>query len=169
MSPPHSARALPGLALIACLGACAGLSGGVYRDGATRFRVGDVPASWQSLALEGNDVTWLSRDSAHSVAVNATCVDHEDSNLAVLTRHLLMGFSQQQVVTQATVTLDGREGLRSHVLARLDGVAVELVLVVLKKNGCVYDFTYLSPPGRAAERSVVFEQLLATFTTELPL
>jgi hypothetical protein len=167
MSPVHSARALPGLALIACLGACAGLSHGIYRDGTTHYRVGDVPSGWQSLTLEGNDVTWLSRDSAHSVAVNATCVDHEDSNLAVLTRHLLMGFSQQQVLTQATVTLDGREALRSHVLARLDGVAVELVLVVLKKNGCVYDFTYLSPPGRVAERAAVLEQVLATFTTDV--
>jgi hypothetical protein len=74
-----------------------------------------------------------------------------------------MGFTDRQTVSQSRGTLDGREALRTQLAARLDGVPVELVLVVMKKDGCVYDFTYLSPVGRLAERVAAFDRLLADF------
>lgn len=46
------------------------------------------------------------------------------------------------------------------------GVPVELVLVVLKKDNCVYDFSYVSPLGRAAEHLSDFEALLRSFHEE---
>ncbi|MGV3624058.1 MAG: hypothetical protein ACO1OB_24790 [Archangium sp.] len=153
-----------GLALLALTSACAGtLSNGVYRQGDVRYRIGAIPAGWQAVGLEGNDLAFQSLDSPHSVAVNATCEDHDDPPLDVLTRHLLMGFTERETVSQRVEALDGRDALRTRVTAKLDGVPVELILVVLKKNGCVYDFTYLSPVGRGAERVAVFDQLLAQF------
>lgn len=139
---------------------CAGLRDGVYVEGRTRFRIGSLPASWREVHLVGNDVAFVSADSATSLAINATCADHDDPTLEVLTRHLLMGFSGQEVVTQALEPLDGREALRTHVRALLDGVPVELILVVMKKDGCVYDFTWV---GRRDASEQVFEQVLAHF------
>jgi hypothetical protein len=153
--------------LMALAPGCAGvLRDGVFTDGHTRFRVGSVPPSWELVKLEGNDVAYISRDSPHSIAVNATCEDHDDPPLDTLTRHLLMGFTERSTLDQQTFTLDDREALRTQVSARLDGVPVELVLVVMKKDGCVYDFTYLSPPSSAGERLGDFEHLLAQFSTE---
>ena len=77
-----------------------------------------------------------------------------------------MGFTERETVSQQLITLDGREGLRSHVTAKLDGVPVEMVMLVMKKQGCVYDFTYLSPRGQLAARLDAFEQLVAQFHTE---
>jgi hypothetical protein len=131
-----------------------------------RYRIGEVPAGWQQVSLSGNDLAFLSRSSGHSLAINATCEDTDDPTLPVLTRHLLMGFTARATVDETTVSLDGREGLRSHVTARLDGVPVELLLLVLKKDGCVYDFTYLSPQGRFEEQRSAFEGLLAGFHVE---
>ena len=62
--------------------------------------------------------------------------------------------------------MDGREALESRVEAKLDGVPVDLVLVVMKKDGCIYDFTYVSPPGRVDERKRDFDQLVKNFKTE---
>jgi hypothetical protein len=138
---------------------------GVYTAGTTTYRIGPVPPSWQLVRLEGNDVAYVSSNSPHSLAVNATCKDHDDPPLDVLTRHLVMGFTERLTVSQTRSTLDGREALRTQVSARLDGVPVELLLVVLKKDGCVYDFTYLSPAGRLDEQVTVFDQLLAHFRT----
>jgi hypothetical protein len=146
--------------------ACAGLRDGVYGDGRTRYRVGPVSESWQPMALQGNDLSWVSRNSPHTLAINATCADHDDPTLEVLTRHLLMGFSARQTLEHSVETLDGRAALRSHVVAELDGVPVELMLVVLKKNGCVYDFTYVSPVGRLDERLADFERSLSSFHVE---
>jgi hypothetical protein len=154
------------LALLALAPACAGaLRQGTYTEGDTRFRVGPLPPSWELVRLKGNDVAYVSRDSPHSIAVNATCEDHDDPPLDVLTRHLLMGFTERSALAQQTLTLDGREALRTRVTAKLDGVPVELVLVVMKKDGCVYDFTYLSPSSGVEDRLSVFEHVLEAFAT----
>lgn len=146
-------------------GCASHLVNGVFANGPTRYRIGEVSPSWELLRMRGNDVAFMSKDSPHSLAINSTCADHSDPSLEVLTRHLLMGFTQTDTVAQSTQPLDGRESLRSHVIAKLDGVPVELILVVMKKDDCVYDFTYLSPVGRLDERLATFEQILKNFKT----
>ncbi len=155
------------LALLALVPACAGhLTDGVFTRGDVRYRIGAIPSTWQTLNLRENDVAFISKDSPHTLAINATCEDHDDPPLDVLTRHLLMGFTARETISQTRESLDGREALRTHVTAKLDGVPVELILVVMKKDRCVYDFTYLSPVGRLDERAATFEQVLAHFRTE---
>ena len=85
-----------------------------------------------------------------------------------MTQHLLMGFTDRHLIKQEAEMLDGREALRSHYTARIDGVPVELLLVVMKKNGCIYDFTYVSPVGRFEEKLPDFERLLEGFKVEAP-
>jgi len=51
----------------------------------------------------------------------------------------------------------------SHYDAKLDGVEVELMVAVLKKDDCVYDFSYISPKGRFDEGEADFDKLLGSF------
>lgn len=116
--------------------------------------------------MRENDLAFMAKDSTHSMAINSTCEGHEDAPLAVLTQHLLMGFTDRTRVSQELRPMDGRESLQSHYQARLDGVPIELLLVVMKKDGCVYDLTYLAPKGRFDEKLDSFERLLQQFRTE---
>ena len=59
-----------------------------------------------------------------------------------------------------------REALRSRYRAKLDGVPVELLFLVLKKDQCVYDFTYVAPLGRYEERLAGFESWVHGFHAE---
>ncbi len=142
------------------------LSQGVFAKDGVRYRVGGLSRSWRPLEVESNDLAYISSDSPHSLAVNSTCTPDGDASLQVLTAHLLMGFTDREQVSEEHVTMDGRDSLRSRYKAKLDGVPVEMMLVVLKKDGCVYDFTYLSPPGRFDEKRRSFEQVLAEFHAE---
>src|SRR3954469_947064 len=143
------------------------LSQGVFAKDGVRYRVGELSRSWRPLEVESNDLAYISKDSPHSLAVNSTCAPDGDASLEVLTAHLLMGFTRREPVSEAKhESMDGRDSLRSHYKAELDGVPVEMMLVVLKKDGCVYDFTYLSPPGRFDEKRQSFERVLAEFHAE---
>ena len=156
------------LVTLACsLGGCAGprFENGVLRKGGLQYTIGSPPAGFRKVALSGNDLAFLSTDSPHSIAVNASCAEHGDPPLQTLISHLLMGFTDRETLEESLGTLDGREALRAHYRAKLDGVPFELLLVVTKKNGCVYDFTYCSPPGRLEEHLAPFETLLANFRT----
>ena len=100
------------------------------------------------------------------LAMNATCDNHGDPGLEVLTTHLLFGFTDRQLQSRTEKQVDGRAALFSHYLAQLDGVPVELQLVVLKKDGCVHDFIYVAPQGQAAAHQQALDRLVAEFTSE---
>jgi hypothetical protein len=140
--------------------------GSVFSKKEVRYRVGELPGYWHRVYLKDNDLAFTELDTGRALSVNSTCEGHDDPPLPVLTRHLLMGFTEREEQSQQLISLDGREALRSRYTAKLDGVPVELELVVLKKDGCVFDFTYVAPPGQAEARMADFEALLAGFHAE---
>jgi len=160
------------LALVITVAACGGggqLRGAVYTDPEASYRIGPLSGDWQRVRVEDqNDLAWRSERTESIVQVNATCDPASDVPLTALTNHLLLGFTERELRQQALVPMDGREALRTHVVARLDGVARELLLYVLKKDDCVYDLALLAPVGQPFERALVeFEPFVAAFTTEV--
>jgi len=163
---PTVRASLPQLSVLLLAG-CASLAGGLFRKEGVAYRVvAPDEHAWRRVQLSENDLAWIARDSGDMLAVNATCKDFGDPSLEVLTNHLLIGFEDRELVAQKTETLDGREALRSTYHAKLDGVEVELELVVLKKNGCVHDFTFIAPRGTKDAHRAEFEALVAGFRQE---
>lgn len=138
----------------------------VFSKPGARYRVGELPPVWERVKLSHNDLAWYTGETGHALSVNSTCREHEDAPLDVLTRHLLAGFTERLEVERREVVVDEREGLRSRYRAKLDGVPVELLFLVVKKDRCVYDFTYVAPLGRFEERLEGFESLVRGFHTE---
>lgn len=154
--------------------ACAGLvacpasyKNGFFAKDGLRYRVATLDETqWQRVDFSGNDLAWVHVGTPHVLAMNATCDEHGDPPLEVLTTHLVFGFTDRVLQVRSTKTIDGREALFSQYAAKLDGVEVELTLVVLKKNGCVHDFMYVAPRGRLEEQRPALDKLLAEFTAE---
>lgn len=138
----------------------------VFSKPEVTYRIGKLPKHWHRVFIKGNDLAFSETDTGRAISINSTCEGHDDPPLPVLTRHLLMGFTEREELSQELIMLDRREALRSRHLAKLDGVPVELELVVLKKDGCVFDFIYVAPPGQAEARMADFEALLAGFHAE---
>ncbi|MFB1483655.1 hypothetical protein [Corallococcus sp. RDP092CA] len=163
-------RLLLTLVLSALLAGChrATFEDSVLRKSDVKYRVGPLSQDvWERRGFADNDLAFVERgDTGRVIATNATCRDHDDPSLQVLTKHLLMGFTERQDLGQRTFTLDGREALRSRYVARLDGVPVSLELVVLKKDNCVFDFSYVAPVGTADARMADFEGVFSGFHSE---
>ncbi len=163
-------RLLLTLVLSALLVGChrATFEDSVLRKSDVKYRVGPLSQDvWERRGFADNDLAFVERgDTGRVIATNATCRDHDDPSLQVLTKHLLMGFTERQDLGQRTFTLDGREALRSRYVARLDGVPVSLELVVLKKDNCVFDFSYVAPVGTADARMADFEGVFSGFHSE---
>jgi hypothetical protein len=131
-----------------------------------RYRIGELPGYWHRVFVGDNDLAFSEAETGRALAVNSTCQGHDDPPLRVLTRHLLMGFTERHELCQQVVPLDGREALRSRYTAKLDGVPVALEVVVLKKDGCVFDFTYIAPQGQADPRLSDFDAMVSGFHLE---
>jgi hypothetical protein len=156
------------LALVAPLMLCAcptgALRGVVFEKPQVSYRVA-VPSAeaWRQVGFAENDLAWAANGGAQMLSINATCGDHGDPSLEVLTNHLVMGFTERELKSRKELQVDGRDALDSHYQAKLDGVPIELRLLVLKKNGCVHDITYVAPVGHYEARLAAFDQLVEGF------
>jgi len=163
-------RALPAMALalivVGC-GASMSFDGGVYRNGKLAFRVGPIPSSWRRLEGLGDAGMAFRDDAAQAtVLVNGRCdVVGDDAPLAALTAHLLIGTTGRVVRSEDTVPFDGREALHTVLTAKLDGVAKTFDLFVLKKDGCVYDFAYITAPEGYESSAPAFQTFVSGFHT----
>lgn len=142
----------------------ASYSDGTFRQGGVAFRTGSLSADWSRVAARGARLAFRHRGGG-TLIVNAECPPPDDAPLDVLTNHLLFGLSARREVSRRSLTLDGREALRTEVRAELDGVPVALDLVVLKKDGCLYDLQLVTGPSTLASRQPDFTSFVSGFST----
>ena len=156
-----------GLATVGC--ATTGtLKNGVYYGEQTSYRVGPLSSDWTPVTVDHqNDLAWHSEAKGAVMHVDSDCDPALDIPLTALRSHLLIGFTEREVVDEEVVPMDDREALRTHLNAKLDGVPREILLQILKKDDCVYDFGLITPPGEVFEAALSdFDQMLAGFTTD---
>jgi hypothetical protein len=119
--------------------------GQVFRKGDVAFRLEHLPPAWRHIEISDTALAFRDDENAATVAINGRCgKDAEDVPLQSLTQHLFLQFTERQLQDQELFPLDGREALRTEMVAKLDGVAKYFHVVVLKKDGCVYDFMQIA-------------------------
>lgn len=145
--------------------ACAGhpqLRDGRYQDDVVEYSLESPGDGWQRLDMEQANVAWLNRDLGAALLVNSHCQGVEDAPLEVLTRHLLMGLTDVETVAERRLELSGREALETTVEGKLDGVRRRLQLLVLKKDGCVYDVVLDASPDGFSRAVPGYERVRST-------
>lgn len=157
---PFSAAVLPSAAtrlpaavlLLAAVGlvACrpARFDGRVYRDDRVAFRLGPVPPSARQIESDEALVTFRDDAAGATIAVSARCGrDSDDVPLRALVQHLFIHFTDKRVLREEEFSLAHRAALETELSAVLDGVESHFVVVVLKHDGCVYDFIHVGVEG----------------------
>jgi hypothetical protein len=141
-----------------------GFDGVTYRDADVAFRVGPIPGSWHRIEVSETRLAFRDEAAQALIAVGGRCNrDGDDVPLESLTQHLFLHFTEREVTAQERLALDGREALRTELQAKLDGVLRGFVIVVLKKDGCVYDFMLITPPDAIGESSASFNRFVLGF------
>jgi hypothetical protein len=164
------------LALAALIGGCAGAQSvhvdqrehvvRARNDGRQlSYQFGPVPPAWERLRIANNDAAWHDTVSDGVIHVDHVCGRDQDTPLPALVQHLLIGFTDREMVSEETIPFDGREARHVVLRARLDGVPMKLELFVMKKDGCVYDLGYVARPERFERGAPAFRAFVAGFRT----
>jgi hypothetical protein len=116
----------------------------------TTYAFGLPGGEWRPLRtrLPEIQVAWIHPGYAGVIELHAACDDQGDSSLEQYTDHLRIDWTDWQVESQSREQIAEREALRTVVMASLDGVPRKNELVVLKKNGCLFDLRYSADPAR---------------------
>jgi hypothetical protein len=158
------------------LSACGGWRGSgdtyfqrrVPRDRAraqTTYAFGQPGEGWRPLRTKMPElqVAWIHPGYAGVIEIHATCNEQGDSSLEQYTDHLRIDWTDWTVESQASERIVEREGLRTIVTATLDGVPRKNELVVVKKNGCLFDLRYSANPERFDQGRKDFERVVGGF------
>jgi hypothetical protein len=143
------------------------LQGDVYRGKQTSYRIGPVSSNWTRVTVnQQNDLAWHNEAKGAVMHVDSDCDRGLDIPLTALRNHLMIGFTEREVIEEQVVPMDGREALRTHFTAKLDGVPRDILLQILKKDDCVYDFALVTPAGPSFDDALAdFDTMLDGFTT----
>jgi hypothetical protein len=143
------------------------LQNDVYHDGQTTYRIGTPGSDWTPVTVQHqNDLAWHSEAKGAVMHVDSDCDPGLDIPLTALRAHLMIGFTEREVIEEEVIPMDGREALRTHFTAKLDGVPRDILLQILKKNDCVYDFGLITPAGPSFDDALPdLDALLAGFGT----
>jgi len=122
-----------------------------------------VPSGWRETDREESDRAYR-LPSGNFATVNSSCTRNADAPLEVLTKHLLFGSRNVKYVEREKIRIAGSDGLFSRVKATVDGVPFHLDVVVLPKEGCVFDFSLMSPKPIPGKDSQEFLSFVKSFT-----
>lgn len=140
---------LAGAIILGC--AHSGFDGQVYRSRDLSFRLGPVPSTAREVQASDALVAFRDDQAGSTMAINARCgQDGDDVPLRALVQHLFLHFTDRRTIREEEFSLARRAALETELEAALDGVSSHFVVVVLKHDGCVYDFVHVDGGGESA-------------------
>ena len=110
------------------------------------YQIGALGPEWKLVSRARGSAGFVHGAGGGVILSHATCRDDaEAAPLASLTAHMLIGYSERRERAVRLVAFAEREALRSVLDGKLDGVPIVLDLYVLKRNGCIFDLSYVAP------------------------
>ena len=119
--------------------------------------------NWEELPPEASDYAFVNPATNSIITVNSLCGKYASTSLRHLTENLMGGIDDIQTTQRQTLNFVGREALWSEITGKTDGVPVYLIVQIVRKNECIYDFILISATEEVRTKDIVdFKKLLST-------
>lgn len=142
------------------------VSNGVYKDASVHYAIGAPGAGWKEIVVDDANAAWFHEQAVASLLVSSHCEGVDDAPLESLTRHLTIGMTEVEIIAETRETLSRREALETELAAKLDGVPRRQTILVMKKDGCVYDIVLDASPASHAAARKGYESVKQGFVVE---
>ncbi|MDO8527957.1 MAG: hypothetical protein Q7T03_09755 [Deltaproteobacteria bacterium] len=122
----------------------------VYLDRYHYFKVGPLPDTWKLKMGKNPGIIFVQPKNGSRIATEAMCGgSFEDMPLVLSTAEILIGMKDLRTLKSESWKLNERSALYTKANASLDGVPIQINIVVLKKNECEFDFYSIARPSHA--------------------
>ncbi|MGB2692428.1 MAG: hypothetical protein WBB48_12335 [Thermodesulfobacteriota bacterium] len=136
----------------------------VFQTDDTSYRIGALPASWKRNKIDGGDLAFTNSQIDATMTVNSTCNEKKKNySLRALSESLLIGIKGKEALEREEIIVDGQQALKTIYTGSLNNVPIKIATVVLRKDICIFDFTYASSPDRFDLGIVDFDNFVSQF------
>lgn len=138
--------------------------GRVYLNKGDYYRVGILPEEWVRMSTRAKTISFYSDRALSSISTDAFCGRSvSNRKLSALAGDATSALEDRNVTEEKEFMLDGRGALRRTITGKQDGISLVVDLVVIKKDGCVFDIYSVSPPDKALQVKSDFETFFGGF------
>lgn len=116
-----------------------------------------------SMKSDGADKVWLSSKTANTIAYLTECESTNDPSLKQLESEYLNALGKLEIVKSETSNFNGRESLATTANGEIDGINVQVRLVIFKKNNCNYTLSYSGVKKKFDSELKHFDQFVESF------
>lgn len=128
------------------------------------YTVGELPEPWETLKTNVRAVAWYNPELLSTISTDVLCeATAGDRPLSVVAGDVAAAIEDRTVSNVQKFTLDGRGALREKVVGSVDGVPLEMDLVVLKKNNCAFNMMAVASPQDMPSVRPYFEDFFNGF------
>lgn len=121
------------------------------------------PASpFKTINSENADKAWMSTATGNTISFSSDC-HGADPSLQQMESESLAGISNLEIESANSVMYNGREARQTIATGSVDGIAVQISMVVFKKNNCNYTLTYGGVQKHFVQEEKHFEEFKARF------
>ena len=129
-----------------------------------RYLTGSPGEGWVAVPPGAADRAWFNDHLGASIYTDSNCGPrYAEERIEDLATELTVGFRDVKTVKEEYVTVGDREGILRVQSGKLDGIAVQMGLLVVNKNACNYDFAYISPPDGFASGWDAYQAVVKGF------
>lgn len=140
------------------------LRGNTFYSPSVVYEIGELSPSWTRIKVEGGDMAFYNKEKVATITVNSSCRRGDvPYSLKALSESLTIGIRKKEELSRAVITVDDMPAMRVHLKGELDGEPIEMCTVVLKKEGCIFDFSYSSSPANFASGVSDFDEFVLMF------
>lgn len=126
--------------------------------------MGQLPDGWVRMKVSRRAISFYNESYKASISTDAFCGrSFSDRPLDALAGELSAVLAERETKWTEEMMLDGRGALRVFVEGKMDGVPVNMDIVVVKKDECNFDFVAVRPPNASQDVTFDFEGFFKAF------
>lgn len=112
---------------------------------------------------QSSDKTWISHNTGNAIAYFSECNDPSDASLSVIQRESLATLAQSEVIESKLTTFNDREALWTYARGIMEGIRVDVQLMIFKKNQCTYSLSYVGREKSFKKEVDQFDNFVKSF------
>ncbi|MGZ3774889.1 MAG: hypothetical protein ACXVCN_14280 [Bdellovibrio sp.] len=97
---------------------------------------------FKEIAIPNSDKAWLSEKTGNTISYQSECGGNGELSLQQLETDSLSALTNLEIKKEEELLFNGRAARQSLSEGLVDGVPVQLALLVFKKNGCNFTLSY---------------------------
>ena len=101
-------------------------------------------ASWIKIDSDKADYAFKHSKTRSIMVINSLCQKYDRTTVEQLTENILAGLQESKVTDKKNLRLFDRESQRTKASGKLDGVTTHMLIEVVKKDRCIYDFVLIT-------------------------